>query len=151
MKKINILILILISLITCNTSCSSNKNNKEDNEKDSIAIADSIARADSIAKANNIAIGMSVKEALQKPGVKKDVLMDMEDINGLGAYREYDTLILKQKGKKFLTNVTILWLGVSYKCENLKFEKLPDTFEGDITIIGPEDCAKSAKVIKEIK
>lgn len=151
MKNTSILILILISLITCITSCSNNKNEREQKEKDSIAIADSIARADSIAKANNLAVGMKVSEALQKPGVKKDVLEDMVDVNGMGAYRGYDTLILKQNGKKFLTNVTILCDGSFCKCENLKFEHLPDTFEGDITIIGPEDCAESAKITKEIK
>jgi len=147
MKKINILILILISLITCNTSCSSNKNNKEDNEKDSIAIADSIARADSIAKANNIAVGMSVKEALQKPHVKKEALLDLNEVT----YQEVGTLVLKQNGKKYLTNITYFWTGVANICENLKFKRMPDTFNGDITIIGPEDCAESAKITKEIK
>ena len=157
---------MLTCIIASFTGCS-NKNNKDDNGIDSVAIAqakadsiakvdsiakaDSIARADSIAKANTITVGMKVSEALQKPGVKKDVLEDMMDINGLGAYREYDTLILKQKGKKFLTNVTILWLDVAYRCENLKFENLPDSYEGNMTLIRAKDCAPSAKIVKEIK
>ncbi len=145
MKKISFL--ILISLIVSFTSCSNNKSNKEKKAKDSIAIADSIARADSIAKANTITVGMPVKEALRKPGVKKEALLDLDEVT----YKEVGTLILKQNGKKFLTNITYFWTGVSNICENLKFKKMPDTFYGDITIIGPEDCAESAKITKEIK
>lgn len=147
MKKLNITILTLISLIACAIGCSSNKNSKEDNKKDSIAIADSIARADSIAKANTITVGMPVKEALRKPGVKKEALLDLDEVT----YKEVGTLILKQNGKKFLTNITYFWTGLANICENLKFKRMPDTFDGDITIIGPEDCAESAKVMEEIK
>lgn len=78
MKKISFL--ILISLIVSLTSCSNNKSNKEKKAKDSIAIADSIARADSIAKANTITVGMPVKEALRKPGVKKEALLDLDEV-----------------------------------------------------------------------
>lgn len=160
MKRIYFSTLLAICVIGM-ASCSGNKSNKEKNgldsaaiaqaKADSIAMADSIARADSIEKANTLHVGMKVSEALQKPGVKKVIDEDMTDINGMGAFREYDTLILKQKGKKFLTNVTFIWSGTDYVCQNLKFDILPKKYITNMAGIKAKDCAASAKIVKEIK
>lgn len=149
MKKIYIFISMLICIVASMTSCSSNKSNPKENRIDSAAIAqakaDSIARADSIAKANNLAVGMKVSEALQKPGVKKGCIDNID-----GAH-EGEALILTQDGKKFLTNI-----GYSIRlgdpiCSNLKFNVMPESYEQDLTLIRAKDCAESAKIVKEIK
>lgn len=140
---------MLICIVASMTSCSSNKSNPKENRIDSAAIAqakaDSIARADSIAKANNLAVGMKVSEALQKPGVKKGCIDNID-----GAH-EGEALILTQDGKKFLTNI-----GYSIRlgdpiCSNLKFNVMPESYEQDLTLIRAKDCAESAKIVKEIK
>ena len=161
MKKKHFLIMMFVCFTTSITSCSNNKNNKEENGIDSVAIAqakadsiarcDSIARADSIAKAdsiansNNLAVGMSVKEALQKPGVKKDCA------DAFDGQHEGDALVLIQNGKKFLTNVSYHMKNGFAECDHLNFNLLPDSYEGDITLVRAKDCAASAKIVKEIK
>ena len=143
------------------TSCSNNKSNKDENGIDSAAIvqakadsiaridsiahADSIARADSIAKANNLVVGMKVSDALQKTGVKKACI---EDFDGM---HEGEKLILIQNGKKFLTNVSYHMKNGFAECDHLNFDLLPDSYEGDITLVRAKDCAASAKIVKEIK
>ena len=140
---------MLICIVASMTSCSSNKSNPKENRIDSAAIAqakaDSIARADSIAKANNLAVGMKVSEALQKPGVKKGCIDNID-----GAH-EGEALILTQDGKKFLTNI-----GYSIRlgdpiCSNLKFNVMPESYEQDLTLIRAKYCAESAKIVKAIK
>ena len=154
-----------IAMLTCImpsiTSCSNNKSNKDENGIDSAAIvqakadsiaridsiahADSIARADSIAKANNLVVGMKVSDALQKTGVKKACI---EDFDGM---HEGEKLILIQNGKKFLTNVSYHMKNGFAECDHLNFTLLPDSYEGDITLVRAKDCAASAKIVKEIK
>ena len=154
-----------IAMLTCImpsiTSCSNNKSNKDENGIDSAAIvqakadsiaridsiahADSIARADSIAKANNLVVGMKVSDALQKTGVKKACI---EDFDGM---HEGEKLILIQNGKKFLTNVSYHMKNGFAECDHLNFDLLPDSYEGDITLVRAKDCAASAKIVKEIK
>ena len=143
------------------TSCSNNKSNKDENGIDSAAIvqakadsiaridsiahADSIARADSIAKANNLVVGMKVSDALQKTGVKKACIDDFDGMH------EGEKLILIQNGKKFLTNVSYHMKNGFAECDHLNFDLLPDSYEGDITLVRAKDCAASAKIVKEIK
>lgn len=161
MKKKHFLIMMFVCFTTSITSCSNNKNNKEENGIDSVAIAqakadsiarcdsiartDSIAKADSIAKSNNLAVGMSLKEALQKPGVKKDYA------DAFDGQHEGDALVLIQNGKKFLTNVSYHMKNGFAECDHLNFDLLPDSYEGDITLVRAKDCAASAKIVKEIK
>ena len=153
--------MMFVCFTTSITSCSNNKNNKEENGIDSVAIAqakadsiarcdsiartDSIAKADSIAKSNNLAVGMSLKEALQKPGVKKDYA------DAFDGQHEGDALVLIQNGKKFLTNVSYHMKNGFAECDHLNFDLLPDSYEGDITLVRAKDCAASAKIVKEIK
>lgn len=154
-----------IAMLTCImpsiTSCSNNKSNKDENGIDSAAIvqakadsiaridsiahADSIARADSIAKANNLVVGMKVSDALQKTGVKKACIDDFDGMH------EGEKLILIQNGKKFLTNVSYHMKNGFAECDHLNFDLLPDSYEGDITLVRAKDCAASAKIVKEIK
>ena len=154
-----------IAMLTCImpsiTSCSNNKSNKDENGIDSAAIvqakadsiaridsiahADSIARADSIAKANNLVVGMKVSDALQKTGVKKACIDDFDGMH------EGEKLILIQNGKKFLTNVSYHMKNGFAECDHLNFNLLPDSYEGDITLVRAKDCAASAKIVKEIK
>lgn len=134
---------MFVCFTTSITSCSNNKNNKEENGIDSVAIAQ--AKADSIAKSNNLAVGMSVKEALQKPGVKKDCA------DAFDGQHEGDALVLIQNGKKFLTNVSYHMKNGFAECDHLNFDLLPDSYEGDITLVRAKDCAASAKIVKEIK
>ena len=152
---------MLICIVASMTSCSSNKSNPKENRIDSAAIAQakadsiarvdsiaraySIARADSIAKANNLAVGMKVSEALQKPGVKKDYA------DAFDGQHQGDALVLIQNGKKFLTNVSYHMKNVFAECDHLNFDLLPDSYEGDITLVRAKDCAASAKIVKEIK
>ena len=143
MKKKHFLIMMFVCFTTSITSCSNNKNNKEENGIDSVAIAQ--AKADSIAKSNNLAVGMSVKEALQKPGVKKDYA------DAFDGQHEGDALVLIQNGKKFLTNVSYHMKNGFAECDHLNFTLLPDSYEGDITLVRAKDCAASAKIVKEIK
>ena len=143
MKKKHFLIMMFVCFTTSITSCSNNKNNKEENGIDSVAIAQ--AKADSIAKSNNLAVGMSVKEALQKPGVKKDCA------DAFDGQHEGDALVLIQNGKKFLTNVSYHMKNGFAECNHLNFDLLPDSYEGDITLVRAKDCAASAKIVKEIK
>ena len=143
MKKKHFLIMMFVCFTTSITSCSNNKNNKEENGIDSVAIAQ--AKADSIAKSNNLAVGMSVKEALQKPGVKKDCA------DAFDGQHEGDALVLIQNGKKFLTNVSYHMKNGFAECDHLNFNLLPDSYEGDITLVRAKDCAASAKIVKEIK
>ena len=143
MKKKHFLIMMFVCFTTSITSCSNNKNNKEENGIDSVAIAQ--AKADSIAKSNNLAVGMSVKEALQKPGVKKDCA------DAFDGQHEGDALVLIQNGKKFLTNVSYHMKNGFAECDHLNFDLLPDSYEGDITLVRAKDCAASAKIVKEIK
>ena len=135
--------MMFVCFTTSITSCSNNKNNKEENGIDSVAIAQ--AKADSIAKSNNLAVGMSVKEALQKPGVKKDCA------DAFDGQHEGDALVLIQNGKKFLTNVSYHMKNGFAECDHLNFDLLPDSYEGDITLVRAKDCAASAKIVKEIK
>lgn len=135
--------MMFVCFTTSITSCSNNKNNKEENGIDSVAIAQ--AKADSIAKSNNLAVGMSVKEALQKPGVKKDCA------DAFDGQHEGDALVLIQNGKKFLTNVSYHMKNGFAECDHLNFNLLPDSYEGDITLVRAKDCAASAKIVKEIK
>lgn len=37
------------------------------------------------------------------------------------------------------------------ECDHLNFTLLPDSYEGDITLVRVKDCAASAKIVKEIK
>ena len=134
---------MFVCFTTSITSCSNNKNNKEENGIDSVAIAQ--AKADSIAKSNNLAVGMSVKEALQKPGVKKDCA------DAFDGQHEGNALVLIQNGKKFLTNVSYHMKNGFAECDHLNFDLLPDSYEGDITLVRAKDCAASAKIVKEIK
>ena len=143
MKKKHFFIMMLVCLTTSIISCSNNKNNKEENGIDSAAIAQ--AKADSIAKSNNLAVGMSVKEALQKSGVKKDCA------DAFDGQHEGDALVLIQNGKKFLTNVSYHMKNGFAECDHLNFDLLPDSYEGDITLVRAKDCAASAKIVKEIK
>ena len=143
MKKKHFLIMMFVCFTTSITSCSNNKNNKEENGIDSVAIAQ--AKADSIAKSNNLAVGMSVNEALQKPGVKKDYA------DAFDGQHEGDALVLIQNGKKFLTNVSYHMKNGFAECDHLNFTLLPDSYEGDITLVRAKDCAASAKIVKEIK
>lgn len=143
MKKKHFFIMMLVCLTTSIISCSNNKNNKEENGIDSAAIAQ--AKADSIAKSNNLAVGMSVKEALQKSGVKKDCA------DAFDGQHEGDALVLIQNGKKFLTNVSYHMKNGFAECDHLNFTLLPDSYEGDITLVRAKDCAASAKIVKEIK
>ena len=152
---------MLTCIMSSITSCSNNKSNKDENGIDSAAIvqakadsiaridsiahADSIARADSIAKANNLVVGMKVSDALQKTGVKKACI---EDFDGM---HEGEKLILIQNGKKFLTNVSYHMKNGFAECDHLNFNVLPDSYEGDITLVRAKDCAASAKIVKEIK
>lgn len=153
--------LMLAGLTASITSCSNNKSNSEENGVDSAAIAeakadsiarvdsiaraDSLARADSIAKANTLAVGMKVSEALQKPGVKKDC------VDAFDGQNEGDALVLIQNGKKFLTNVSYHMKNGFTDCDNLNFNLLPDSYDGDITLVRAKDCAASAKIVKAIK
>ena len=143
MKKKHFLIMMFVCFTTSITSCSNNKNNKEENGIDSVAIAQ--AKADSIAKSNNLAVGMSVKEALQKPGVKKDCA------DAFDGQHEGNALVLIQNGKKFLTNVSYHMKNGFAECDHLNFDLLPDSYEGDITLVRAKDCAASTKIVKEIK
>lgn len=160
MKKVQLFAVMLMCVMGI-TSCSNNKSSQEETGVDSAAVAqaqadsiaradsiakvDSIAKADSVAKASTLAVGMKVTEALQKPGVKRDLIMDT-DASG----REVDTVILIQDGKKYLTNVVFRWYD-TYVCENLKFEKLPDSYDLDVTKVKDSDFAPSAKIVKQIK
>lgn len=147
--------MMFVCFTTSITSCSNSNRNSSENGIDSVAIAqakadsiarcDSIARADSIAKSNNLAVGMSVKEALQKPGVKKDCA------DAFDGQHEGDALVLIQNGKKFLTNVSYHMKNGFAECDHLNFDLLPDSYEGDITLVRAKDCAASAKIVKEIK
>lgn len=147
--------MMFVCFTTSITSCLNNNRNSSENGIDSAAIAqakadsiarvDSIARADSIAKSNNLAVGMSVKEALQKPGVKKDCA------DAFDGQHEGDALVLIQNGKKFLTNVSYHMKNGFAECDHLNFDLLPDSYEGDITLVRAKDCAASAKIVKEIK
>lgn len=161
MKKKHFFIMMLVCFTTSITSCSNNNRNSSENGIDSVAIAqakadsiarcdsiaraDSITKADSIAKSNNLAVGMSVKEALQKPGVKKDYA------DAFDGQHEGDALVLIQNGKKFLTNVSYHMKNGFAECDHLNFDLLPDSYEGDITLVRSKDCAASAKIVKEIK
>ena len=153
--------MMLVCFTTSITSCSNSNRNSSENGIDSVAIAqakadsiarvdsivhaDSIARADSIAKANNLVVGMKVSDALQKTGVKKACI---EDFDGM---HEGEKLILIQNGKKFLTNVSYHMKNGFAECDHLNFTLLPDSYEGDITLVRAKDCAASAKIVKEIK
>ena len=88
---------------------------------------------------------MSVKEALQKSGVKKDCA------DAFDGQHEGDALVLIQNGKKFLTNVSYHMKNGFTECDHLNFNLLPDSYEGDITLVRAKDCAASAKIVKEIK
>ena len=88
---------------------------------------------------------MSVKEALQKSGVKKDCA------DAFDGQHEGDALVLIQNGKKFLTNVSYHMKNGFAECDHLNFHLLPDSYEGDITLVRAKDCAASAKIVKEIK
>ena len=143
MKKKHFLIMMLVCLTTSIISCSNCNRNSSENGIDSAAIAQ--AKADSIAKSNNLAVGMSVKEALQKPGVKKDYA------DAFDGQHEGDALVLIQNGKKFLTNVSYHMKNGFAECDHLNFTLLPDSYEGDITLVRAKDCAASAKIVKEIK
>jgi hypothetical protein len=88
---------------------------------------------------------MSVKEALQKPGVKKDCA------DAFDGQHEGDALVLIQNGKKFLTNVSYHMKNGFAECDHLNLDLLPDSYEGDITLVRAKDCAASAKIVKEIK
>lgn len=158
---------MLTCIMSSITSCSNNKSNKDENgidsaaivqakadsiaridsiaRADSIAHADSIARADSIAKANNLVVGMKVSDALQKTGVKKACIDDFDGMH------EGEKLILIQNGKKFLTNVSYHMKNGFAECDHLNFTLLPDSYEGDITLVRAKDCTASAKIVKEIK
>ena len=134
---------MLVCFTTSIISCSNSNRNSSENGIDSVAIAQ--AKADSIAKSNNLAVGMSVKEALQKPGVKKDYA------DAFDGQHEGDALVLIQNGKKFLTNVSYHMKNGFAECDHLNFDLLPDSYEGDITLVRAKDCAASAKIVKEIK
>ena len=134
---------MFVCFTTSITSCSNSNRNSSENGIDSVAIAQ--AKADSIAKSNNLAVGMSVKEALQKPGVKKDCA------DAFDGQHEGDALVLIQNGKKFLTNVSYHMKNGFAECDHLNFDLLPDSYEGDITLVRAKDCAASAKIVKEIK
>ena len=134
---------MLVCFTTSIISCSNSNRNSSENGIDSVAIAQ--AKADSIAKSNNLAVGMSVKEALQKPGVKKDCA------DAFDGQHEGDALVLIQNGKKFLTNVSYHMKNGFAECDHLNFTLLPDSYEGDITLVRAKDCAASAKIVKEIK
>ena len=88
---------------------------------------------------------MKVSDALQKTGVKKACI---EDFDGM---HEGEKLILIQNGKKFLTNVSYHMKNGFAECDHLNFTLLPDSYEGDITLVRAKDCAASAKIVKEIK
>ena len=135
--------MMLVCFTTSIISCSNSNRNSSENGIDSVAIAQ--AKADSIAKSNNLAVGMSVKEALQKPGVKKDCA------DAFDGQHEGDALVLIQNGKKFLTNVSYHMKNGFAECDHLNFTLLPDSYEGDITLVRAKDCAASAKIVKEIK
>ena len=135
--------MMLVCFTTSIISCSNSNRNSSENGIDSVAIAQ--AKADSIAKSNNLAVGMSVKEALQKPGVKKDCA------DAFDGQHEGDALVLIQNGKKFLTNVSYHMKNGFAECDHLNFDLLPDSYEGDITLVRAKDCAASAKIVKEIK
>ena len=135
--------MMFVCFTTSITSCSNSNRNSSENGIDSAAIAQ--AKADSIAKSNNLAVGMSVKEALQKPGVKKDCA------DAFDGQHEGDALVLIQNGKKFLTNVSYHMKNGFAECDHLNFNLLPDSYEGDITLVRAKDCAASAKIVKEIK
>lgn len=143
MKKKHFFIMMLVCFTTSIISCSNCNRNSSENGIDSAAIAQ--AKADSIAKSNNLAVGMSVKEALQKPGVKKDCA------DAFDGQHEGDALVLIQNGKKFLTNVSYHMKNGFAECDHLNFNVLPDSYEGDITLVRAKDCAASAKIVKEIK
>ena len=143
MKKKHFFIIMLVCFTTSIISCSNSNRNSSENGIDSVAIAQ--AKADSIAKSNNLAVGMSVKEALQKPGVKKDCA------DAFDGQHEGDALVLIQNGKKFLTNVSYHMKNGFAECDHLNFTLLPDSYEGDITLVRAKDCAASAKIVKEIK
>ena len=143
MKKKHFFIMMLVCLTTSIISCSNSNRNSSENGIDSAAIAQ--AKADSIAKSNNLAVGMSVKEALQKPGVKKDYA------DAFDGQHQGDALVLIQNGKKFLTNVSYHMKNGFAECDHLNFDLLPDSYEGDITLVRAKDCAASAKIVKEIK
>ena len=64
---------------------------------------------------------------------------------------EGDALVLIQNGKKFLTNVSYHMKNGFAECNHLNFDLLPDSYEGDITLVRAKDCAASAKIVKEIK
>ena len=135
--------MMLVCFTTSIISCSNCNRNSSENGIDSAAIAQ--AKADSIAKSNNLAVGMSVKEALQKSGVKKDCA------DAFDGQHEGDALVLIQNGKKFLTNVSYHMKNGFAECDHLNFNVLPDSYEGDITLVRAKDCAASAKIVKEIK
>ena len=143
MKKKHFFIMMLVCFTTSIISCSNSNRNSSENGIDSVAIAQ--AKADSIAKSNNLAVGMSVKEALQKPGIKKDCA------DAFDGQHEGDALVLIQNGKKFLTNVSYHMKNGFAECDHLNFDLLPDSYEGDITLVRAKDCAASAKIVKEIK
>ena len=134
---------MLTCIMSSITSCSNNKSNKDENGIDSAAIVQ--AKADSIAKANNLVVGMKVSDALQKTGVKKACIDDFDGMH------EGEKLILIQNGKKFLTNVSYHMKNGFAECDHLNFDLLPDSYEGDITLVRAKDCAASAKIVKEIK
>ena len=134
---------MFVCFTTSIISCSNCNRNSSENGIDSAAIAQ--AKADSIAKSNNLAVGMSVKEALQKSGVKKDCA------DAFDGQHEGDALVLIQNGKKFLTNVSYHMKNGFAECDHLNFNVLPDSYEGDITLVRAKDCAASAKIVKEIK
>ena len=134
---------MLVCFTTSIISCSNSNRNSSENGIDSVAIAQ--AKADSIAKSNNLAVGMSVKEALQKSGVKKDCS------DAFDGQHQGDALVLIQNGKKFLTNVSYHMKNGFAECDHLNFTLLPDSYEGDITLVRAKDCAASAKIVKEIK
>ena len=143
MKKKHFFIMMFVCFTTSIISCSNCNRNSSENGIDSAAIAQ--AKADSIAKSNNLAVGMSVKEALQKSGVKKDCA------DAFDGQHEGDALVLIQNGKKFLTNVSYHMKNGFAECDHLNFNVLPDSYEGDITLVRAKDCAASAKIVKEIK
>ena len=143
MKKKHFFIMMLVCFTTSIISCSNSNRNSSENGIDSVAIAQ--AKADSIAKSNNLAVGMSVKEALQKSGVKKDCA------DAFDGQHEGDALVLIQNGKKFLTNVGYTIRTGMPVCNNLKFDVMPDKYEQDLTLVRAKDCAASAKITKEIK
>lgn len=161
MKKKHFFIMMFVCFTTSITSCSNSNRNSSENGIDSVTIAqakadsiarcdsiaraDSIAKADNIAKSNNLAVGMSVKEALQKPGVKKDCA------DAFDGQHEGNALVLIQNGKKFLTNVSYHMKNGFAECDHLNFDLFPDSYEGDITLVRAKDCAASAKIVKEIK